>query len=124
MKYKERRMFMSVAVFNKCGSEICNMASTYLQNNEMKKFNFIDKIKGNYALIQEISEKTKDKTYKKYIEENIVFNKQIRNGHPTIKGTRLTPNDVANIAYKTDMSMEKMLYEYPSLTDEQQIRRK
>ena len=122
MYKEERRMFMSIAVINRYGSKICNDVGYFLDNNELEKDNFFCRIKRNYNLINEIKEKAQNKQYKDYISKNIVKNAKIRNGRPTIKGTRLTPNDVAMLCYRTnDISIENILKEYPTLTDERQV---
>ena len=122
MGKKGRRMFMSIAVINRYGSKICSDVGTFLDNNELEKDNFFFRIKRNYNLINEIKDITKNKQYKDYIKENIIKNAKIRNGCPTIKGTRITPNDIVTLCYRTNgLSIENILEEYPVLTDERQV---
>lgn len=51
------------------------------------------------------------------IQDNIVIDKTIRFGKPTIKGTRITVEDIIQLILG-GYSVKNILEQYPSLTDE------
>jgi uncharacterized protein (DUF433 family) len=114
---------MTTTVFNICGNELSQRIKCYMPETQLKQRNLFDKIRANYTTIAEIKKDAAKSEYKKYIKENIIRNKKIRKGHPTIKGTRLTPEDIACLITKNEgkLSNEDILKEYPSLSSEKQI---
>ena len=57
----------------------------------------------------------------KIMKENIVKDKAIKEGRYTIKGTRVTPDDIGKIIMERKTSFEDIMKEYPSLDKEEQI---
>lgn len=60
----------------------------------------------------------------KIVEKNIVSDKNIRKGQPTIKGTRITVQDMMYILNDTIISgndLEYIYEQYPSITDKKQV---
>lgn len=56
------------------------------------------------------------------VKKNIITDKKINNGKCTIKGTRLTPDDIGRLVTNgKNMSIKKIFKEYPSLENEEQI---
>lgn len=54
---------------------------------------------------------------RKLIKDNIIVDKSIRFGKPTIKGTRITVDDIIQLILD-GYSIKDILEQYPSLTDE------
>ena len=121
MCWKERRIFMADAVLNRYGNKFCNEMNGYLPNRNLTKDNMFYKIKRNYDITSKIKMYARNEEYIQYINENIVRNAKIRNGYPTIKGTRITPDDIFALACKKEFDVEIILKEYPSLRDEKQV---
>lgn len=58
----------------------------------------------------------------KIIQENIVKDKTINNGRYTIKGTRVTPEDIGRIVeIKDNVDIKDVMDEYPSLETKEQV---
>lgn len=56
------------------------------------------------------------------VNKYIIKDKTINGGRYTIKGTRITPEDIGRLVeYENNVTVEKILEEYPSLSNEEQI---
>lgn len=75
-----------------------------------------------FIIVYKLRKLIKTNFAQEIIGKNIVKNKKINNGRCTIKGTRLTPNDIGRlVTNEKDISIEKIFMEYPSLENEEQI---
>lgn len=58
----------------------------------------------------------------KIIKENIIKDKRINQGRATIKGTRITPEDIGRIIEnETNVTLEKIRDEFPSIENKDQV---
>ncbi len=56
------------------------------------------------------------------MKEYIIKDKTINSGRATIKGTRVTPEDIGRILLKKEnMEVKDIMEEYPSLENEEQV---
>lgn len=63
-----------------------------------------------------------DKDAQELVKEYIIKDKTINSGRATIKGTRVTPEDIGRILVKKEnMSIKDIIEEYPSLDEEKQV---
>lgn len=75
-----------------------------------------------FLIVWKIKKMTKTGFARKIIKENIVRDKYVNQGRPTIKGTRITPNDIGRIIENgTNVTIEKIREEFPSIDNEEQI---
>ncbi len=63
-----------------------------------------------------------DKEAQQLMKDYIIKDKAINSGRATIKGTRVTPEDIGRILLKkSNMGIKDIMEEYPSLDKEEQI---
>ena len=75
-----------------------------------------------FLIVYKLRKLIKSDFAQKIVEKNIIKDKKINNGRYTIKGTRITPDDIGRlITNEKDISIEEILKEYPSLKSEEQI---
>lgn len=119
-EFSKRGGFTMTEVLN-----ICNMQEYVKDSDKNSK---IENIKSAIRI------RTLDK-YEEIINKNIVKDKEIRNGRATIKGTRITPKELMfcisekirqdekqGIETKFSKIKEYLSKEYPSITNEEQIK--
>ena len=91
------------------------------QEEQLEKDNKITKAE-LILLVYKIKRIVKSKCAQKIIKENIIKDKTINEGRYTIKGTRITPDDIGRIICSKDiMTIEDIYKEYPSLKKDEQI---
>lgn len=75
-----------------------------------------------FLILYRLRKMMKTEFAQKIIKENVIKDKGINNGKCTIKGTRITPNDIGKIIVESkNITMEKIFEEFPSLENENQI---
>ena len=75
-----------------------------------------------FLIVYKLRKLIKSDFAQEIIQKNIVRDKKISNGRYTIKGTRLTPDDIGRlVTNEKDISIEEIFKEYPSLENEEQI---
>ena len=75
-----------------------------------------------FFIVYRIKKLIKTKFAQKIVKDNIVKDKTINKGKATIKGTRVTPNDIGRVIERnTNVTIEKIFEELPSLEKEEQI---
>ena len=75
-----------------------------------------------FFIVYRLKKLIKTEFAQQLIRKNIVNNKEINGGKSTIKGTRVTPNDIGRIVTSTKcVTIEKIFEELPSLETEEQI---
>lgn len=84
------------------------------KNNEITKVEII-------LIVYKMKKIIKSEYAQKIIRENIIKDKTINEGRYTIKGTRVTPEDIARTVCSKEMSFEDIFEEYPSLDNQNQI---
>lgn len=63
-----------------------------------------------------------DESAQRLVKKHIVKDKSINSGRATIKGTRVTPEDIGRILLaKEDMGIEDIMKEYPTLESKEQV---
>ena len=63
-----------------------------------------------------------DESAQRLVKKHIVKDKSINSGRVTIKGTRVTPEDIGRILLaKEDMGIEDIMKEYPTLESKEQV---
>ena len=63
-----------------------------------------------------------DESAQRLVKKHIVKDKSINSGRATIKGTRVTPEDIGRILLaKEDMGIEDIMKEYPTLESTEQV---
>lgn len=96
-----------------------NIIDTYEETQDFDKdFSKLEMIFEYYKIKKVINEERAQKLIKDYIVED----KTINSGRATIKGTRVTPDDIGRILLiKENIEIEDVLKEYPSLEKEEQV---
>ena len=95
-----------------------------ISNYEEKK-NIDNKLVSKAELIVlylRIKDVINNKEAQQLMEEYIIKDKTINSGRATIKGTRVTPEDIGRILLKKEnMAVKDIMEEYPSLENEEQV---
>lgn len=91
------------------------------QEEQLKKNDKITKVEIILS-VYKMKKIVKSEYAQKIIKENIIKDKTINEGRYTIKGTRVTPEDIERIiCSKEEVTFEDIYNEYPSLENENQI---
>lgn len=91
------------------------------QEEQLKKDNKITKAE-LILMVYKIKKIVKSRCAQKIIQENIIKDKTINEGRYTIKGTRITPDDIGRIiCNKEGITIEDIYKEYPSLEKKEQL---
>lgn len=92
------------------------------ENELLEKDSEITKVE-IILLVYKMKKIVKSEYAQKIIKDNIVKDKTINEGRYTIKGTRVTPEDIERIICNKEkgLTFEEILKEYPSLENEEQI---
>lgn len=97
-----------------------NIIGTYeekknIENKESSKSELI-------LLYLKIRDVIADEEAQELMKKYIIKDKTINSGRATIKGTRVTPEDIGRILVKREnMDIEDIMEEYPSLDNEEQV---
>lgn len=76
----------------------------------------------SFFIVYKIKRILKTDFAQKIISENIIKDKAVNNGRETIKGTRITPDDIGRIvAMNKNVTIENIFEELPSLKNQEQI---
>ena len=76
----------------------------------------------SFFIVYKIKRILKTDFAQKIISENIRKDKAVNNGRETIKGTRITPDDIGRIvAMNKNVTIENIFEELPSLKNQEQI---
>lgn len=96
-----------------------NIIDTYEETQDFdKEFSRLELIFEYYKIKKVINEERAQKLIQNYI----VKDKTINSGRATIKGTRVTPDDIGRVLLvKENMEIEDIIKEYPSLENEEQV---
>lgn len=95
-----------------------NIIDSY-EEKEQQKINQRFK---TFLIVYKLRKIIKSDFAQEIVDKNIVRDKKINNGRYTIKGTRLTPDDIGRlVASQKNISTEEIFKEYPSLENEEQI---
>lgn len=97
-----------------------NIIGTY----EEKKSNESKEISKSelFLLYLKIRDVINDEEAQQLMKEYIIKDKTINSGRATIKGTRVTPEDIGRILLKKEnMEVKDIMEEYPSLENEEQV---
>ena len=113
---------------------VMTLVNEYVIGDEVKKNKYENK-DSKFEYIKTIISIKISRRYNRIIKNNIVKNKEIRNGKATLKGTRITPEELTLfVADKIEMDkqenkntkykdIEKYLFEeYPSISNIEQIK--
>lgn len=105
-------------------TNVLNNAENIIDTYEEKK-NVISKkpsMLEDILLYVRIKQLTNAKYVKQLTKKYIVKDKTINSGRATIRGTRVTPEDIGRILmHKSDVKVKDILDEYPSLTNEEEV---
>lgn len=97
-----------------------NIIDTYEENKEFEnkepsKFEDI-------LLYLKIKEITNTSYAKEIIKKYIIKDRTINSGRATIKGTRVTPDDIGRILFSYEIkNIKEIMEEYPSLSKEEEV---
>lgn len=92
-----------------------NYENEHLEKND--RFTKVESI----LLVYRMKKIVKSEYAQKLIKENIIKDKTINEGRYTIKGTRVTPEDIGRIITEEKVTAEKIFEEYPSLEKKEQL---
>lgn len=93
-----------------------------IDNYEDKEQQKINSRLESFLIVYRLRKLIKSDFAQKIIEKNIIRDKKINNGRSTIKGTRITPDDIGRlVTNEEDISTEEIFREFPSIENEEQI---
>lgn len=104
-------------------TEVLTNVENIMEQYEDKSYQEINKItRIEFILtVYKIKKIIKSDFAQRIIKENIIRDKTINEGRYTIKGTRITPEDIGRIITKEKVTVEEIYEEYPSLDKDEQI---
>ena len=97
-----------------------NIIDTYEEKKDVssKKPSRIEYI----LLYFKVKQVTHGEYAKELVNKHIIKDKTINSGRATIRGTRVTPEDIGRVlVYKDNVKVKDILDEYPSLTNEEEV---
>lgn len=93
-----------------------------IDNYEDKKQQKINSKLESFLIVYRLRKLIKSDFAQEIIEKNIIRDKKINNGRCTVKGTRITPDDIGRlVTNEEDISTEEIFREFPSIENEEQI---
>lgn len=93
-----------------------------IDNYEDKEQQKINSRLESFLIVYRLRKLIKSDFAQEIIEKNIIRDKKINNGRSTIKGTRITPDDIGRlVTNEEDISTEEIFREFPSIENEEQI---
>lgn len=100
-------------------NNVDNIIGTYEEQNNENKVNSKLEVILLYFKLKDV---INNDEARELMKEYIIKDKTINSGRATIKGTRVTPDDIGRILIKKEnMSMKDIMEEYPSLDKEEQV---
>lgn len=100
-------------------NNVDNIIGTYEEQNNENKGNSKSEVILLYLKLKDV---INNDEARELMREYIIKDKTINSGRATIKGTRVTPDDIGRILIKKEnMSMKDIMEEYPSLDKEEQV---
>lgn len=93
-----------------------------IDNYEDKEQQKINSRLESFLIVYRLRKLIKSDFAQEIIEKNIIRDKKINNGRCTVKGTRITPDDIGRlVTNEEDISTEEIFREFPSIENEEQI---